>query len=135
MLGREGGSGRGEAVRAAGEGRASGRGGRKSPTPQGGGAIRGILRETGGAALTVSSKDSLDAVPELARLEGVFACPEGAATLAGLKKALDDGLVGRDERIVLLNTGSGLKSIANMGKPTADVARSAEDITGPDAMA
>ena len=110
-------------------------GGLKSPTPPGGRAILGILRETGGAAITVSSKDSLDAVQELARLEGVFACPEGAATLAGLKKALDDGLVGRDERIVLLNTGSGLKSNANMGKTAAHVEGSAEDIDGPDAMA
>ena len=83
----------------------------------------------------MSSKESLDAVHEMARLEGVFACPEGAATLAGLKKALDDGLVGRDERIVLMNTGSGLKSIPNMPKPAANVARSAEDIAGPDEMA
>ncbi len=65
----------------------------------------------------------------------MFACPEGAATLAGLKKALDDGLVDRDERIVLMNTGSGLKCIANMPKPAAHVARSAEDIAGPDEMA
>ena len=106
-------------------------GGLKSPTPPGGRAILRILRETGGAAITVGSKESLDAVREMARLEGVFACPEGAATLAGLKKALDDGLVGRDERIVLMNTGSGLKSIANMAKPAAHVARSAEDIAGP----
>ncbi|MBC7339543.1 MAG: threonine synthase, partial [Firmicutes bacterium] len=41
--------------------------------------------------------------------EGLFICPEGAATLAGLLHLREAGLVGADERIVLFNTGSGLK--------------------------
>jgi threonine synthase len=57
----------------------------------------------------VSDDEIADAVRLLAAREGIFASPEGAATLAGLRKLLDSGEVGRDERIVLFNTGSGLK--------------------------
>jgi threonine synthase len=42
-------------------------------------------------------------------LEGVFAAPEGAATLAGLEHLVRDGWVHPDESVVLFNTGSGLK--------------------------
>ena len=45
----------------------------------------------------------------VARLEGMFICPEGAATAAALEKLLASGQLGADERILLLNTGSGLK--------------------------
>ena len=67
------------------------------------------LRESGGTALTVTDEEALEAVPEMASAEGIFACPEGAATLAALRKLLASGEVGGSERIVLLNTGSGLK--------------------------
>ena len=67
------------------------------------------LRESGGTALTVTDDEALEAVPEMASAEGVFACPEGAATLAALHKLLALGEVDGSERIVLLNTGSGLK--------------------------
>ena len=67
------------------------------------------LRESGGTALTVTDEEALAAVPEMASSEGVFACPEGAATLAALRKLLASGDVDGSERIVLLNTGSGLK--------------------------
>lgn len=67
------------------------------------------LRESGGTALTVTDEEALAAVPEIASAEGVFACPEGAATLAALRKLLASGSVAASERIVLLNTGSGLK--------------------------
>ena len=67
------------------------------------------LRESGGAALTVTDDEALAAVPEMAAAEGIFPCPEGAATLAALHKLLASGDVAPNERIVLLNTGSGLK--------------------------
>ena len=47
----------------------------------------------------------------LARLEGIFACPESATVVAGLEQALAEGIVARHERVVLMVTGSGLKSI------------------------
>ena len=73
------------------------------------------LRESGGTALTVTDDEALAAVPEMAAAEGVFACPEGAATLAALHKLLQSGEVDASERIVLLNTGSGLKYLDVLG--------------------
>ena len=79
------------------------------PSPFADDLILRAISESEGAALAVTDADIRDAIPEIATLEGIDACPEGAATLAGLRHALDRGLVGRDERIVLFNTGSGLK--------------------------
>ena len=73
------------------------------------------LRESGGTALTVTDDEALAAVPEIASAEGVFACPEGAATLAALHKLLQSGEVDASERTVLLNTGSGLKYLDVLG--------------------
>ena len=67
------------------------------------------LRESKGHALAVSDAEILESVKEMAREEGIFPCPEGAATLAGVKNLLNQGLVDPDEKIVLFNTGSGLK--------------------------
>lgn len=67
------------------------------------------LRESNGTALTVSDEEILQAMGQMAASEGIFPAPEGAATLAGLKRLLKEDLVGEDETIVLLNTGSGLK--------------------------
>jgi threonine synthase len=67
------------------------------------------VRKSGGSALAVSDEEIMDAVGLMARKEGLFACPEGAATLAGLKKLLDSGQVKEDESVVLFNTGTGLK--------------------------
>jgi threonine synthase len=71
--------------------------------------ILSILRETGGTALAVEDKDMVDAMYQLATAEGIIACPEGAATLVGLKQLVNQGVLGADETIVLLNTGSGYK--------------------------
>ncbi len=68
-----------------------------------------LLRRTGGGAVTVSDDELLRGVRWLAQCEGLFACPEGGATVAALKKLLDNGTVGRDERVVLFNTGAGTK--------------------------
>ena len=67
------------------------------------------IRETGGTALAVEDADMVDAMYELATEEGIIACPEGAATLVGLKVLLETGFISRDETVVLLNTGSGYK--------------------------
>ena len=72
--------------------------------------------ETDGAYITVSDEEILAAIPQLARATGVFAEPAGAAAYAGLVKAVAEGLVSADERIVVLNTGSGLKDVAGAMK-------------------
>jgi len=68
-----------------------------------------ILRKSGGAAVAVPDQELLRAVGEIGEAEGVFAAPEGAATLPALRTLLKNGEIGRDERVVLFNTGSGLK--------------------------
>jgi threonine synthase len=70
------------------------------------------VKETGGAYLSIEDKDILAAIPELARGCGVFAEPAGAAAYAGLVQAVNQDLVSKDERIVVLNTGNGLKDVS-----------------------
>jgi len=67
------------------------------------------LRASQGAAIAVSDQDIIKAQRQLASREGIFACPEGAASLAGLHKLLDSGFIHQEDRIVLFNTGTGLK--------------------------
>jgi threonine synthase len=70
------------------------------------------VKETGGAYISISDDDILRAIPQLARGAGVFAEPAGAAAYAGLVTAVDRQLVSKDEKIVVLNTGNGLKDVS-----------------------
>ena len=79
--------------------------------PRNGAMAVKYIRASGGCGVTVSDEQILAAEKELARLTGVFAEPSGAASYAGLLRLLDEGKIDRDERVVLLVTGSGLKSI------------------------
>jgi threonine synthase len=74
------------------------------------------VRETAGAFLRVTDEEILAAIPALAQGCGVFAEPAGAAAYAGLLKAVDKGLVSVDDRVVVVNTGSGLKDIQSVMK-------------------
>ncbi len=67
------------------------------------------IRASNGIALAVSDEEILACQREIAAGEGVFAAPEGAATLAAVKHLLAQGWLGRHEKVVLFNTGSGLK--------------------------
>jgi threonine synthase len=67
------------------------------------------LYESNGTAISVSDDDLLAAQQQLGRTEGIFSAPEGAATLSALEKLIQQKWVHPDERIVLFNTGSGLK--------------------------
>jgi threonine synthase len=69
------------------------------------------IRDSRGAGVAVTDDAIIAAIGRLARLTGVFAEPAAAAALAGLEQALSEGLVDRDERVVLLVTGSGLKDV------------------------
>ena len=79
------------------------------------------VTETDGAYLRVSDEEILAAIPMLARGSGVFAEPAGAAPLAGLVAAVDLGLVGETDHVVLLATGSGLKDVASAMKSVAAI--------------
>ncbi len=79
------------------------------------------VKETGGAYISISDDDILRAIPELARGAGVFAEPAGAASYAGFVNAVDQRLISRDEKIVVLNTGNGLKDVAGAMKAVEQV--------------
>jgi threonine synthase len=95
--------------------------------------IKGLaaVRETHGAYIKVTDDEILAAIPALARGSGVFAEPAGAAAYAGLVRAVADGLVDPDERIVVLSTGNGLKDIASARKSVGEpllVDKSLQDV-------
>jgi len=71
--------------------------------------ILDAVRRSGGVALAVSEGEMRAATAELARAEGIHPAPEGAATLAALRRMRELGLVEPAERVVLFNTGAGQK--------------------------
>jgi threonine synthase len=71
--------------------------------------VLNAARESGGKCLAVSDDEIMDGVSDISKHEGIFVCPEGAATYAALKKMLAEGSVDKDEQVILFNTGSGLK--------------------------
>ncbi len=73
------------------------------------------VRESGGTALTVTDDQMVESVRNMSAFEGIFPAPEGGATLSALELLLESGEVNRDERVVLLNTGSALKYLDVLG--------------------
>jgi len=83
--------------------------GLRVPKPLGDVLILSILRESAGTAVAVSDEEIIDSGRELAALEGIFAAPEGAACVTAARKLIANGFLKPDDRMVLYNTGSGLK--------------------------
>ena len=83
------------------------------------------VRASNGGGVEVSDGAILQAIPRLAGMTGVFAEPAAAAALAGLEAALAEDMIDREERVVLMITGSGLK----------DVAAAARTLTPPEPVA
>jgi threonine synthase len=79
------------------------------------------VKETDGAFISVSDEQIIAAITEMARGSGVFGEPAGAAAYAGLVKAVDERLISREERIVVLNSGNGLKDIPSAMKAVEQV--------------
>jgi threonine synthase len=69
------------------------------------------IRESNGTAVSVSDQEITNWQQRLAQKEGIFSCPEGAATIAGLVKLIQQGMIYPGESVVVFNTGSGLKYI------------------------
>lgn len=80
--------------------------GLKVPHPFADYLVLKAICETGGWAVAVEDGEMLEAMHKMATAEGIMACPEGAATLVGLRRMIEQRLVDADETIVLLNTGS-----------------------------
>ena len=71
--------------------------------------ILDALRNSGGTAVAVTDEELIAATREIGSLEGVFCAPEGAACLPALRQLIETGLVKENDRVVLFNTGSGVK--------------------------
>jgi threonine synthase len=67
------------------------------------------VRESGGTAVAVRDSDMVIGMRELGGREGISAAPEGGAALQAVKQLLHDGVMQRDESVVLFNTGGALK--------------------------
>src|SRR4051812_27044155 len=71
--------------------------------------ILDAIKESDGTAITVTDEELIAGARELARREGIFAAPEGGACVPALRKLIERGKVKPNERVVLFNTGSGIK--------------------------
>jgi len=75
-------------------------------------AVKAVI-QSGGEAVTVADRDILAAIPEIAHTTGIFPEPAAAAPWAGLKRMIREQRIERDELVVCIVSGSGLKDIAN----------------------
>jgi threonine synthase len=71
--------------------------------------ILDAIRASNGTALSVSDSELIAATREIGAAEGIFCAPEGAACLPALRRLMDEGHVNSKDRVVLFNTGSGVK--------------------------
>ena len=67
------------------------------------------VRESSGTAVAVSETEMMQSCEDLASKEGLFVAPEGGACIAALRKLRRSGFLGRSDRILIYNTGSGYK--------------------------
>lgn len=67
------------------------------------------LRETKGCAISISDEALLKELKNVATLDGAFVCPEGATTFAAARKLREDGWIKKEDKVVVLNTGAGIK--------------------------
>jgi threonine synthase len=83
--------------------------GLRVPKPYGDAIILEIVRMSGGKALAASEEEILASILDYARHEGIFLSPEGAAATAAYDRLIAAGELKPDDRVVLFNTGAGLK--------------------------
>ena len=77
--------------------------------------ILDALRASRGTAIAVTDEESIAATVEIGAAEGIFVAPEGAACLPALKNLLKDGEIKEGERVVVFNTGAGVKYLESFG--------------------
>ncbi len=101
--------------------------GLRVPKPYGDAIILDIVRASGGVALAISDEEILASLGDWARNEGLLLCPEGASVTAAYDRLLAEGFLKATDRVVLFNTGAGLKY--------TDVIADAMHLKRPDAEA
>jgi threonine synthase len=93
--------------------------GLRVPKPYADYLILDILKKSGGTAVAATDSELLDATRHWAKVEGIFAAPEGAASLVAYRKLRATGFFKPDDTVVLFNTGSGLKYLDVLESSTA----------------
>jgi threonine synthase len=110
--------------------------GLRVPKPYGDYLILDILKKSGGLALAATDAEILDAVRHWAKVEGIFAAPEGAASLVAYQNLLASGFFTPEDTVVLFNTGSGLKYLdvldtSSVERAPSPASRAIAGIIGP----
>jgi threonine synthase len=109
--------------------------GLRVPRPYGDYLVLDILKHSGGTAVAVSDQEIRDAVRHWGSTEGIFAAPEGAASLAAYRKLREASMTGpflsEKDRVVLFNTGTGLKYLDVLQEKNAPATRYIGGIIGP----
>ncbi len=105
--------------------------GLRVPKPYGDYLILDILKQSGGLALAATDAEILDATRHWAKVEGIFAAPEGAACLVAYKKLLASEFFTAEDTVVLLNTGSGLKYLDVLDTKDSSVERAPSPASRP----
>ncbi|RNI30621.1 threonine synthase [Rufibacter latericius] len=84
------------------------------PRPLGEPLMLQVLELSGGTAISITEEEMLEGVREMARKEGLFIAPEGAAVWMAARKLLTQGWLQPQEQVLILNTGSGQKYMENI---------------------
>ncbi len=104
--------------------------GLRVPKPLGDFLVLEAVRKSGGTAIAVSDEELIDAGIQLAADDGMFVAPEGSACLSALEKLLQSGFLSPDEKIVIYNTGAGLKYLEAYSTRFPRAAASEQDKLG-----
>ena len=106
------------------------------PKPYGDYLVLDILKRSGGTAVAVSDPEIRDAAREWGSIEGIFAAPEGAASLAAYRKLRQpqrgkSSFLSAEDNVVLFNTGTGLKYLDVVEEKKSPASRHIGGIIGP----
>ena len=106
--------------------------GLRVPRPYGDYLVLDILKQSNGTAVAVPDDEIRSAFHHWAKTEGIFAAPEGAASFAAYRKLRSSGFLSEKDRVVLFNTGTGLKYLdVIQGQKSSPASRHIGGIIGP----
>jgi threonine synthase len=105
--------------------------GLRVPKPYGDYLVLDTLKRSRGTAVAVSDDEIKSAFHQWARTEGIFAAPEGAASLAAYRKLRSSGFLSESDNVVLFNTGTGLKYLDVLNQKKTPATRHIGGIIGP----
>jgi len=103
-------------------------GGLRSPKPRCDFLVLEIIRETKGKALAVNLKETINIQYEVAKNEGLYLSPEGATTVMAAKKLRAEGWIKDNERVLVVNSGDGIKYLPMIDKPDVPIVEDEDNV-------